>query len=947
MREYVNSTNQASAAVARIVALVQADAVEPLVGIDLETSPLSGLTHYPGTVFDEAGERISPKKKHYLEYAQQKWRESFDPAQLAHLGLFVPSKTTNGHESKGVPAKAAWQLLFDRLGELERTGELVSALEDCRWTLNRLKVAQLANVERCEELLAARKKLLEQQAIKPLKKNEKILTGYEAELISCETYAKFLADVAAPRSAAPVDVRLLVHIVRVGVEARRIKADPVQPGLDPYTSEIFLVQFTLKCRSGELLSWVFNVQKFDIELLRPLLRLKKVRYAGANLKFDLKHLLHTLHEAPKRVYCTRVGSRMLYLGLKNVQHSLAACCERYIGRKLSKEERNLFVGQRYEEPTEEMIAYSYTDTEVLPDLVAAQEKMAAERGQVELLDTFSRLSYPTAVTELLGFCIDADKWLEIAAQVVEKRDAVARELEQMLLPEGYAELLGASTEVQIEETDEEADSDDEDSEVDARPDAVIRISQRALVLERLRELVGEEVFRQTFPRDEKPSLGKDARELMETVYLRLYGKPHPFFGLYKRWAKLAKQASTYGRTFLWNVHPLTGRIHSSLGIAGTDTGRFTSAAPNVLNIPRPDEEENVDFRAAFVAPEGYVFANCDYSAMEQRIAADLTGDPVLIALFEADGDSHSVSAAMMYHVEQGPVADVQTRQEEVVEGSMRDTITKVTLPSSWTPIEVVNFIVKDRRFTRKDKKTGGEVPASLMELIEHNHKKTTRQNAKTVGLGKQFGMTKFGIARKKNIPLELAEKIENLYDGVYAGMKAAQDKTARMPFENYVEGEDGERFGYATAYNGLRRWFRLPNNPSRREYRPNWAGDAEFAVAQKRYRKECGAVEREAKNVGTQGGNAVVTAEAILLLMELGQAHRRRNEHTLEGRLGLGIFPFLSIYDELVVLSPADISERTANAVVEQAMIEPSEKYITRVPSKAEANALCNYWKKF
>lgn len=947
MRAYINSTEKANAAVEQIVALVKSGEVDPLIGLDLETSPLRSLVGYPNTLLDASGEPAKPNKKSYLSYAQTAWRNNYNPRKLAQLGIYVPTRLTNGNESKGVPARQAWEQFLAAIERIPST-----QLEQARWTADELASQRAELAAKAEQLtadVAATAAELEERPKGRVNTLKAELKRLNAELA---TTAEELERLVKVDLSAPLDGRLLLHAVRVGVQ-NRIKVDPVQPGRDPHTSEIFLVQFTLRRKGdGELLSWIFNARKVDLKLLLPALRLsRQARYLGANIKFDLAHLLLALGEAPQNVWCVRVASRMLYLGLK-MPHSLAACAKRYAGIELSKEERNLFIGRWMEEPTEEMLRYAFTDTEVLFPVYDRQVQLAEERGQADLIDVFSRLSYPTSVWELCGVQIDEQRWLEIAAQVAEARDEVARELEQLLLPTGYAELFKAQQPVageddEAEEVEEVAEDDDEDSAKDTRPDAIIRISQRALVVERLWDILGERFLKTVFP-DGKVSLGKDARELMETEWLKLNSEPHPFFGLYKKWAKLAKQASTYGRTFLWYVHPLTGRVHSSFNIAGTDTGRYSSAKPNLLNIPTPKGDDDVDFRAAFIAPGKYAFGNADYSAMEQRIAADLTGDPVLIALFEADGDGHSVSASMMYHVRQGPVTEPQVTTEDWHEGSVKDTITKVVLPASWEPLRVVEFIVKDKRFTMTNKK-GETVACSLMELIETKHKKTTRQSAKTVGLGKQFGMTKFGIARKKNIPLAQAEEIENLYDGVYAVMKEEQDKAARLPFENCIQTEDGERFGYGQAYNGLRRWFRLTHNPSRWEYPSGWIGDAQFKDAQRRYRKDCLAIEREAKNVGTQGGNAVVTAEAVLLLVELGKAYRpdEPDAGTLEGRLRLGIFPWLAIYDEILALVPEGVSEREANKAIEQAMLEPSKKYIKRVPSKAEANPLSRYWKKF
>lgn len=925
MRSYIRQADEAQRAVAEIVRLVTSGEAEPLIGLDIETSPQRSLVGYPNTLLDEDGEKQEPKKKDYLLYVQRAWWANFHPERLRAAGLYVPRRLTNGNEAPGIPAGRAWEQFRDAVAALAP-----AALEPLRWRpgeLPQMRAALQGEAEAQQQRIAELEQELEGRPKGRINVLRAELKAVKARLAEVEAEQAMYAEAD---DAHPMDARLLRHIVLVAVE-NRVSIDPVRPGLDPHTSDIFLVQFTLR-RGGEYLSWIFNMRLVPKEVLLPALQLdRRATYLGANIKFDLAHILNQWLEAPQNVWCVRVASRMLYLGLK-MRHSLDYLARRFADIELSKEERNLFVGRWLEEPTEEMLNYAFTDTEVLFPIYDAQVRMAEERGQLDLLRTFSKLSYPTAVWSLAGVELDTERWLAIAAQVSEERDAVAAQLEQMLLPAGYLEAFGALPEAPVVVG--------EDGEEDSRPGAFIRISQREQVIARLPDVLGEDFLRRIFP-DGKISLAKDPRELMETEWLKYHSEPHPFFVLYKRWAKLAKQASTYGRSFLGYIHPLTGRVHSSFNIAGTDTGRYTSVEPNLLNIPTPKGDDDVDFRAAFRAQRGYKFGNADYSAMEQRIAADLTGDPVLIALFEADGDGHSVSAAMMYHVTQGAVSAPEVTREEWKEGPAHDTITKVVLPKTWTPLQVVEYIVKERCFTGK----GGK-PASLMEVIEGVHKKTTRQSAKTVGLGKQFGMTKYGIARKKNIPLAQAEAIENLYDGVYAVMKREQDRTSQMPFETAIRGADGFEYGYAVAYNGLRRYFRLPQNPSSWEFECQW----EFKEAQHKFRKERMAIEREAKNIGTQGGNAVVTAEALLLLVEAGKAYATEPDPlapTIEQRLGLGIFPWLAIYDEILALVPEDVPEKEANKAIETSMLAPSRKYIKRVPSKAEANPLSDYWQKY
>lgn len=929
-RTYIRTTDEAHSAVAEIVGLVTRGTVQPKVAFDFETMPIAGLEDYPRRKEDPAtGKRMMPKKAEWLAYVQMRWAESFDPKALADLGLFIPRKLTNGNESKGISAKTAWASFHDAVLALWQDEPKHAWLEAARWQ-GRDDLMLSSELDQDEARLEAL--IVEYEAAPRGKKQLKENAKKELERIQ---WMKQRVPFVRERIEQPVDLRLLVHMVLVAVEGRG-KHDPVQPGLDPYTSEVRTTQFTLKrWADGHLLTWVFNNAELPLELLRPVFELEensggdKVLWVGHNAKFDLKLALHYFGFAPENVFCTQVGSRMLYLGLKFVKHNLAACAKRFLKVTMDKMVREEFIGKRGIELTQEMIDYGALDTEILFPLYDAEMKMAKSRGQEELLTNFARLSHLVARWELRGWNLSVEKWLEIAAQVIARRDALARELEDMLLPAGYREALAAVVQGDEDEDDEEvedeADSDDGDGPgKDTRKNAVIKLSQGKLVAERLSALIGMEVL----------SMAKGNLAILSSEYLRQIGRPHPFFELYEKWSKLNKQANTYGKRFLWYVHPITGRVHASFHIAGTDTSRFSSTAPNFLNLPTPKGADDVDFRAAILALAGFRFGNADYSAMEQRIAADVTGDPTLIALFEHDGDSHSVTAALMFHIKRADVKAPRVGPKaEFKSGTETKQIATVEVPRHWTPGDLMKFVCTDTSLFTVTGKDGAEKQVTLSDYIETTYKKSTRQTAKTVGFLFYFGGSAYGLAKKQNIPVEQAEDFFADYGGVYPVLVEEFNGFGELPFQNFVETPSGELFGYVEAYGGLRRWFRLPSNPSRYEYGNDWQGEGEFNRAQRQYRKDCNSIKREAKNVKTQAGNAVIMTEALLLLDQLGKPW--------------GIEPALAIYDEILALVPEDVPERQANKIIEKAMMVPSKRYIKKVPSKAEANPLSPVWAKF
>lgn len=121
---------------------------------------------------------------------------------------------------------------------------------------------------------------------------------------------------------------------------------------------------------------------------------------------------------------------------------------------------------------------------------------------------------------------------------------------------------------------------------------------------------------------------------------------------------LSKLKSTYTDRLPERINPETGRVHTSYHQAVASTGRLSSSDPNLQNIPIR-RESGRRIREAFVAPAGYVLLAADYSQIELRIMAHLSGDKGLLAAFSAEEDIHKATASEVFgippeqvHVEQ-------------------------------------------------------------------------------------------------------------------------------------------------------------------------------------------------------------------------------------------------------------------------------------------------------
>ena len=118
--------------------------------------------------------------------------------------------------------------------------------------------------------------------------------------------------------------------------------------------------------------------------------------------------------------------------------------------------------------------------------------------------------------------------------------------------------------------------------------------------------------------------------------------------------ELSKLKSTYVDALPGFIHPLTGRIHTSFNQTGAATGRLSSSDPNLQNIPvRTPRGEAI--RRAFVAPPGAMLLTADYSQIELRLLAHLSGDSAFVEAFEQGGDIHRQTAAIIFAVAQDQV----------------------------------------------------------------------------------------------------------------------------------------------------------------------------------------------------------------------------------------------------------------------------------------------------
>ena len=128
---------------------------------------------------------------------------------------------------------------------------------------------------------------------------------------------------------------------------------------------------------------------------------------------------------------------------------------------------------------------------------------------------------------------------------------------------------------------------------------------------------------------------------------------------------LSKLKGTYTDRLPGDCDPADGRVHTSFHQAVTSTGRLSSSDPNLQNIPIRTEEGR-RIRKAFIAPDGWSVMAADYSQIELRIMAHLSGDKSLVDAFARGDDIHRATAAEVFDLEPMFVTDEQRRRAKAI-----------------------------------------------------------------------------------------------------------------------------------------------------------------------------------------------------------------------------------------------------------------------------------------
>jgi DNA polymerase-1 len=349
------------------------------------------------------------------------------------------------------------------------------------------------------------------------------------------------------------------------------------------------------------------------ELLRPLLEDPSIPKVGQNLAYDLA-VLRGCGLVPRGIgFDTLLAAQLLDPG-RATSNRLDDLALRYLGaRMISYHE--LAGGQR-EEVTLDLLPATDVARYAIEDAAVSWRLVDVLRGELEregLLELFGRAELPLVPVleemEAAGVRIDVDRLGQMSAAMEEELNRLEREIH---------ELAGHPFNVNSPQ--------------------------------QLRTVLFDELgLSPTGRRTQKTRKHSTVSEVLEAL-----ADQHPLPGKVCEYRELAKLRGTYVDSLPKLVDARDGRVHTRFHQLGAATGRLSSSDPNLQNIPVRTAAGR-EIRACFLPGPGWKFVSADYSQMELRILAHLSGDPALVEAFRQGRDIHRYTAALVQGLDETDV----------------------------------------------------------------------------------------------------------------------------------------------------------------------------------------------------------------------------------------------------------------------------------------------------
>ncbi len=417
--------------------------------------------------------------------------------------------------------------------------------------------------------------------------------------------------VSTPSARADL-LSLLLSFPEVSIDTETTSTEPID-------AELVGLSFAVKEGEGYYVPIPENRDEAlaILKEFRPVYESTTILKVGQNLKYDLEVLAMYGIRLAAPMWDTMIAH---YLLQPEMRHGMDYLAEVYLHYKtihidtlIGTKERGKPQKTMREVPVEEVCPYAAEDADITLRLKHVFEPMLEAEGARRLFEEVEMPLMPVlADMELTGVCLDTEALKQASEMLTTELLATEQEIYSL-----------AGTEFNI-----------------SSPKQVGEV-----LFDRLKLL----------PNAKKTKTG--AYSTNEEVLQRIRSK-HPVVDKILEYRGKQKLISTYLDALPKLIHPRTGRIHTSFNQTVTATGRLSSSNPNLQNIP-VRTADGKEIRKAFVPEPDQLFFSADYSQIELRIMAHLSGDEGLIGDFRLGHDIHAATAAKIFHKD---ITDV-TREE--------------------------------------------------------------------------------------------------------------------------------------------------------------------------------------------------------------------------------------------------------------------------------------------
>lgn len=362
-------------------------------------------------------------------------------------------------------------------------------------------------------------------------------------------------------------------------------------GLDPLVDKVVLMQFGIIGRS-----FVFDVRKgrVDANIFKGILESPDYLKLDQNAVFEYEMIKANYGMELNRVYDPMLTEQLLFLGLKpsaNLPHLVSKYLKLFMPKDAAESFKDY--DQEYKEY---QLRYAANDVSVLRPIYDCQLPKLQQDGLMRAAKLEFDFVKPLGEMELNGMLLDVPQWRGI---LDEKR--VERDKLRIQLTDVFDDAVDQTTLFGV---------------------SLLNLDSPVQLVKCLRGIG-------------IPVESTDEKELSRY-------KSNPIVNLLLEYRGYEKFITTYGEPMINRIHPVTGRLHTSLRQM-VDTGRLSSSNPNLQNIPKEQK-----YRTCFIARPGYKLITVDMSQAELRILAEYSRDPVFLDAFARGLDLHARTASDLF-----------------------------------------------------------------------------------------------------------------------------------------------------------------------------------------------------------------------------------------------------------------------------------------------------------